>query len=62
MGWFPRRGTACLSWNRPCQFFDLCANRNGASLEKLIEAENANFESKPRPESKLIIDLQIEGF
>jgi len=59
MGWFPRRGTACMSWNRPCQFFDLCANRNGESLERLIGAENANLKPHNRPASQLIIDLHL---
>lgn len=60
MGWFPRRGTACTAWNRPCTFFSLCESRNGPALEKLIAMENANLQTNERPKPSIVIDLSVD--
>jgi PD-(D/E)XK nuclease superfamily len=39
--WFPRAtsGTTCLSWNRRCQFYDVCCHRKPEILNSVIQGQ-----------------------
>lgn len=59
LGFFPRHGSSCSSWNRRCQFFDLCDSRDYNYLEAMIKQENVQWEPVERPEPWVIIDLEV---
>ena len=61
LGFFPRHGGNCSSWNRRCQFFDLCDSRDYNYLETMIGMENAELEGSDRPEPWVVIDLEVAG-
>lgn len=61
MGWFPRAGgNSCYSWNRPCQYVDICEHRDPDFLNAMIQKENANLPEMLRPEPWIVIDLDVE--
>jgi hypothetical protein len=41
MGWFPRRGSSCMNFRRPCQFFSICDSRRHETLQKMILGNQA---------------------
>lgn len=59
LGFFPRHGGSCSSWNRRCQFFDMCDTRDYNYLETMIGMENINLECHNRPEPWVVIDLGV---
>lgn len=36
LDYFPRTGHGCLSWNRPCQYMEVCQSRNRSAIETFI--------------------------
>ena len=57
-GWFPRRGSSCLSWGKTCTHFLYCSTRDHATIEKMLELE-PKYEGKPI-EPWIEIDLYLE--
>lgn len=55
MDWFPRTGggTSCMSWNRRCEFFDLCSVRDKAIVQKILKAETEAAAADEATQSKL---------
>lgn len=50
MDYFPRRGTNCMSWNKPCFFLDVCAIRDRKQIEAwLLEGEAAEHRVEENP-------------
>lgn len=62
MGWFPRNGNACSSWNRKCTFFDLCETRNPKTINALLDSINQGQEKYKNPEPWLVLQLDAGGF
>ena len=57
LGWFPRNGNSCMSWGRPCMFFDFCETRDPKTIEAMLEADNANQVPFEREEPWIIVEL-----
>jgi len=50
MDYFPRRGTNCMAWNKPCFFLDICAIRDRKQIEAwLLEGEAAEHRVEENP-------------
>ncbi len=59
-GWFRRRAKSCFSWGRPCQYFDLCNNRDISQIAAFILMENSKFEPNGKPRIKPWIEIKLE--
>lgn len=60
MDYFPRRGTNCLSWNKPCFFLDICALRDKKQIEAwLLEGQAADHRVEANP--WVIAHLDVYG-
>ena len=47
IGWFPRNPGHCMSYNRKCQFLDICHERDPLVVRKILLQGQENFEPKP---------------
>ena len=61
MGWFPRRGSACMGYNRPCVFFDFCETRDPKTIEMMLAQDEANQPEPMKHDIWNVIELNIEG-
>lgn len=60
LGWFSRNGNSCLSWNRPCVFYDFCETRDPKTIEVMLEQDNAN-QVEPEPfDAWIVIELEYD--
>ena len=59
LGFFPRHGNSCKSWNRQCTFFDMCDSRDYNYLETMISMENQDLSISDRPEPWVVINLGV---
>lgn len=57
-GWFPRRGTNCISYKRVCGYMDMCASRDYEGLQKQILMGNPPA-VKEFPEPWISVDLEL---
>lgn len=54
--WFPRKSGSCMSFSRPCKFFEICSSRNLQTINLMLESQN----SPERPfEPWITLDLEI---
>lgn len=60
MGWFPRRGNACLAWSRPCNNFDFCESRDPKTIEMMLAQDPEQKESMTHNIWNAV-ELNIEG-
>lgn len=35
-GWWPRKPNSCMAFRHPCEFFDICGNRNHKIVERML--------------------------
>ena len=60
VGWFPRDGNSCMSWSRPCVFFDFCETRDPKVIDAMLQADEANQKKFEREDPWIIVDLDYE--
>ena len=60
LGWFARHGNNCMTWNRPCIFFDFCETRNPKTIEMMLQQDEANQKEFKREEPWIIVELDYE--
>ena len=60
MGWFPRRGSACMGFNRICSNFDFCESRDPKVIEMML-AQDVNQKEPMVHDIWNVIELNIEG-
>lgn len=59
MDYFPRTAGGCLSWNRPCQYLEVCQSRDRKSIEQFLLM--GNEPGIPRYERPWIV-VEIDPF
>lgn len=58
MGWFPRRGSACYSYNKVCPYFDECGSRDQIFIQRAISLmQDEYYERKFEPWIELDLEL-----
>ena len=60
LGWFARNGNSCMSWNKPCIFFDFCETRNPKTIEIMLKQDEANQIEFKREEPWIIVELDYQ--
>ncbi len=60
LGWFARNGNSCMSWNKPCVFFDFCETRNPKTIEIMLKQDEVNQKEFVREEPWIIVELDYE--
>lgn len=60
LGWFARNGNSCMTWNRPCIFFDFCETRNPKTIEMMLKQDAANQKEFKREEPWIIVELDYQ--
>lgn len=60
LGWFARNGNSCMTWNRPCTFFDFCETRNPKTIEVMLELDAANQKETEREKPWIIVELDYQ--
>ncbi len=61
MNWWPRRGgEACMSWNRPCRFFDICASRDARVIQHMLcgPGEVARVDEYAKPWVRVSMEIE----
>lgn len=59
-GWFPRRSSACIAFNRPCHYFDVCQTRDPKVIRQLMRLEAETPGTDARIDEAPWITLQLE--
>lgn len=59
LGWFPRNGNSCMSWNRPCEFFDTCNSRDPGVIEMEIASKFKNPYQDRYTEPWIHVELEL---
>lgn len=58
--WFPRRSSACTSWNRVCPYFKYCDSRDSNYLSKVLSMGAGEKEAKRKKWQPMItVDLEL---
>ena len=60
LGWFARNGNACLSWNRPCVFWDFCETRDPKVINAMLAQDAENQVPFVREEPWIVIELNYQ--
>lgn len=59
LGWFARHGQSCMSWGRPCVFFDFCNQRDPKVIETFLRMDEEQKVNE-RPKPWVVIELDYE--
>ena len=55
--WWPRRSSSCISFNRPCNFFELCQSRKMKTIKLMLSSLNQPEQREFTP--SITLDLEI---
>lgn len=55
--WWPRHGGSCISFFKPCQFYELCHERNHEALKAMIKPTEFDAMKDKEPWLKLELEL-----
>lgn len=61
LGWFPRRGSACMGYNRTCVNFDFCETRDPKTIEMMLQQDEANQKPPMVHDIWNVVELNVEG-
>ena len=60
-GWFPRRSSACMGYNRKCTYFDFCETRNTGTINMMLGQSLQQQLSKPREPIVPFITIKVDA-
>lgn len=57
MQWWPRKASSCISFNRPCKFFELCQSRKMNTIKLMLSSLDQPEDREFIPD--IVLDLEI---
>ena len=60
LGWFPRRGNACVAYNHVCSHYNYCESRDRKHIETMLE-HTGEKDERPPFEPWFEVDFELQG-